>query len=101
MILLSKTEDGGRVVELTRLEFKEFSLLVNALEGKTEADSWNFGMEWSSRNDQSMSPQEKYQFEGVFGAILAFAKARFRANELRELLNDMDNYLNVQGKEHV
>ena len=82
MRILSKNDRGGMVVDLTHEEWTEFSILANAIEGKTEGEAmWGF---------QNLGP-DRYRMDatidmkGVFGAIMAFYRARFLSNELDKL----------------
>jgi hypothetical protein len=90
MKILSETLQNGRVVELTNDEWREFIILAAALEGKTE-DSLYF--DFRTRYNDSVTQKNGVDFSGVFGAILAFYEARFRANELHRLVDDLDAYL--------
>ena len=86
MKILSKTEEHGRVVELTEQEFAEFAKLAFAVEGKSEGEArWDFQM-----RDRDMV-LDNISFDGVFGAITAFYSAKFRANEIRQLLERFEN----------
>lgn len=89
MRILSVTHEEGRVVELTREEFREFEILAAALEGKTENETrWSFQM----RRPDAVSDDEM-NFVGVFGAIKAFYENKFRVNELRQLANRLQGFL--------
>ena len=90
MKILSETLGEGRVVELTRDEWREFIILAGAVEGKTE-DTLYF--DFSTRYKDLMSETTVVDFSGVFGAIQAFYEARFLANELQVLVNRFDKYL--------
>jgi hypothetical protein len=93
MKILSITRDEGRVVELTREEFKQFAILAKALEGLDENRThWGF----EAHGGVMFSIEEDIDFSGVFGAIKAFYEAKFRSNELRQLLNRFDDFLKVQ-----
>jgi hypothetical protein len=89
MKVLSVTQGEGRVVELTREEFREFAILANALEGKTEGEAnWEFQM-----HDGRYIPNDDVDFKGVFGAVKAFYEAKFRINEMRQLANRLQGFL--------
>lgn len=88
MKILSTTQGDGRVVELTREEFREFAVLASALEGKTEAETmWDFQM----RDERIM--WDEVDFKGVFGAVKAFYEARFRHNEISKLAETFKSFL--------
>jgi len=92
MKILSITKDEGRVIELTSEEFREFAILAQALEGKTENEThWNFQV----RNLQF--EYSNVDFKGVFGAIKAFYEAKFRVNELQQLANHLQDFLDHDG----
>jgi hypothetical protein len=93
MKILSKTEELGRVIELTGPEWREFLTLIAAVEGK-QGDEFNFN--FRTRYEQT-DPIRDIDFSGVFGAILAFYEAKFKSNELRALVNRFDAYLGKAG----
>lgn len=97
MKLLSNTAEGGRVVEFTREEYRQFIRLANALNGLEESEQqWQFE---ELERSVARAYKDNIDFSGVFGTILAFSKARFRSNELRNLLNSMDHYLTIKDTE--
>jgi hypothetical protein len=93
MKVLSETIDNGRVVELTHNEFTELMILARALEGKTN-DELRFDFQM---HDRSFVADDPIDFNGVFGAILAFSEAKFRLNELKQLVQSFEEYLKVNA----
>jgi len=92
MKILSKTEGGGRVVELTHQEWVEFAELSLSIEGKEENEAhWNFQI----RDYNTV--RDEVDFSGVFGAILAFKSAMFRVNELQKLTDNIRESLIASG----
>lgn len=92
MKILSRTIGDGRVIELTRDEFGELMKLASALEGKTATETnWSFQI----RNDLA-GGRDEIDFSGVFGAVLAFYQATFRLNELRTLVCQFADFLDVK-----
>ena len=82
MRILSKTQDEGRVVELSKREWIEFYKLTQAIEGKEQADTWNFEM-----RGERFGIDTSFVFDGVFGAIEAFYLAKFRVNEMQRAVD--------------
>jgi len=93
MRILSKTSANGRVVELTAEEWREFIILAAAIEGK-DSDALYFDFHTKYRN--TIAATSDVDFSGVFGAVLAFYQAKFRANDLRVLVDTFDTYLGGQ-----
>jgi hypothetical protein len=89
MKVLSVTQGEGRVIEMTRDEFREFAILASALEGKIEGEAkWEFQM-----RDSRFIPNDEADLKGVFGAVKAFYEAKFRINEMRQLANHLQGFL--------
>ena len=92
MKILSETSANGRVIELTQDEWREFTVLAAAIEGK-KGDELYYDFHARYRNSDSVASKIEIDFSGVFGAIQAFYEAKFVANELRGLLDSFDAYL--------
>lgn len=88
MKILSVTQGDGRVIELTSDEFREFAILAQALEGKSQGEA-----HWEFQTHNRLFVSEDVNFRGVFGAIRAFYEAKFRTNELRQLANRLQSFL--------
>lgn len=89
MKLLSETSERGRVIELTHKEWVEFAKLAGAVDGKSESETrWDFQM-----RDDDARIQDGSDFSGTFGAIRAFYAARFRTNEIKEMLESFQKFL--------
>ncbi len=89
MKILSVTQGNGRVVEMTEQEFREFSILAQAVDGASLDEArHNFAM----RDMYVMDDEVAYK--GTFGAIKAFYDARFKLNELRKLVDTFQRVMN-------
>jgi len=88
MKILSVTQEDGRVVEMSRLEFQEFCLLAKAVEGIGEGEAYHtMAMRGIPNEFEYFEESTGAAFEGTFGAIRAFYEALFRANEMQHLVN--------------
>jgi hypothetical protein len=81
---LGHTETGRVIVEMTREEWRELTMLALAVEGRTISD-----VILRSRADEVVGGN----FDGVFGAIKAFYETMFRVNELQRLIDDFRSHL--------
>lgn len=90
MKILSITQEDGRVVEFSRQEFRQLSILAAALEGMSENEAHGY---FDFRMQSEIVSSSVVDLEGVFGAIKAFYEARFRVNELKKLVSVYEKYL--------
>jgi hypothetical protein len=94
---LSNTENGGRVVEFTRDEWRQFKILALSLEGKTMDEAQTEFMYGTSNNDRASAICIiEYDFNGVFGAIRAFYEANFQLSELKQLVGKFDKFMEIK-----
>lgn len=94
MKILSETVSGGRVVELTENEYKEFNVLAKALEGKTIDEMRG---ELFFKGFMRNAPVEyEVNFNGVFGAIRAFYEASFHLNGLKQLVSNYEKFVPIK-----
>lgn len=87
MKLIGHTNDGGVLYELSQEEDHNFRALVGAVAGD-DIDSFRMGL----RRD----PERFDDFSGVFGAIRAFALAKFKITEMRQVIDQFERSLEQQ-----
>lgn len=87
MKILSNTEEGGRVVELSREEMRELYLLVKSCNPEIndiQGAIWDLGVR--NRNESMYAEGvDDYNFSKVIGSIRAFRDAQFVANKIKNL----------------
>lgn len=79
---IGRTNDGKILVEMGEEELSMFSMLSRAIEGSSYPIIPEF------QRFVSMD------FTNVFGAIRAFAEAKFKVNEIRKFADELDESLN-------
>ena len=83
-----RTNDGNYIVEMTDREVRLFNKLSQAVEGRTMN-----AIEWiDSPGMISMD------FEGTFGAIVAWTIAKFYINEMRQYVDRLQNTIDKGTK---
>lgn len=78
------TPEGNRLVEMSEDEHREFSRLRTSIEGKT-SDTLVFVQDHRLRDD--------FDFSYTFHVIRAYYLNRFAVNNLRRLLDDIEDAL--------
>ena len=80
MKTIGRTNGNDYLMEVTVDEYWALDALAKTIEGKSleYVDTW--------KRDQSVNGD----FSGVFGAILAFAHAKFRINQIRQMADEFD-----------
>jgi hypothetical protein len=96
MRTLSNTENGGKVVELTRQEWRELVHLAKAVDGKTIDDLQGEHYFGGLRSEGEAILNTDYS--GMFGAIRAFYESNFVLNELKQLVGRYDKYMAIKGE---
>ena len=89
MKLVCRKQDGGCLVELTKMEHKALYRLQMSVEGKRtrQLDDVLYDREWDTfQRDISM--------ESIFDAITNWTNHKFLINEMREHLGKLESILN-------
>ena len=84
MRLIGQTEDGETIVALSLPETRVFSALHQACTNGT-------GDEWYTIELRRDAITLGQNYEGAFGAILAWTNAKFAINKMQELIDDIKN----------
>lgn len=74
---------GGKVIHLTRQELKTLTTLQQAIDGQSY--NWQSFLGEQSPDGRDMSD--------LFACVYAFVLAKFQVNELKELINKLDNVI--------
>ena len=80
---IGETDNGMILFEMTREEAHMFTRLALVTEGKSETDSVSYRGQAVFMND----------YTGAFGAIVAFAEAKYYINEIRSMADDFERAL--------
>ena len=80
---IGTTNDGNVLCEMTRLEAHMFSRLTLITEGRGDGDMVAYRGTDVFMND----------YTGAFGAIVAFVEAKYRVNEIRNLVNEFERVI--------
>lgn len=91
MKILTRAEQG-MVIELNHTEFSELFRLVKSVEGKTFDETYS-----GDFRERPWLVQE-VDLTSVFGAVQSFYLAKFKINEIRKLVNILNDALESKEK---
>jgi len=92
MKILSKTENGGRVVELSRSEFRELYTLAQTCDDSVLDE---YSAVWSlsafgDRMEKASEMFDDFDFTKLFSVVRAWRVAKFSVNELKSLISGIE-----------
>lgn len=81
---IGRTNDGGHIVEMNQSEYGEFKSLYSAVSGKggLPDSQYDAGRVW------------EFDLSNVFHVIRAHYMQRFKVNEFRGLVEQLEEFLN-------